>query len=264
MPDCTIIVGITRQSQQVLGILQCWGNENESEAMKESVLEHLRETAATLPEGENKKLYEQAAFLYETAASLREAYEEAIQKLDGGGSNGRKEYWPSGKWQSTVWRNAEGQLHRVDGPAFERSDGHAEWWEKGKRHRENGPAMEYAGGSKFWYLNGKYHREAGPAVEWADGMKKWFLNGEWQRTEYYNEEGQLHREDGPAAVVWADGTKHWYLNDKRHREDGPAIEWDGAKEWWAIGLQHREDGPAIERQDGSEEWWLNGKRQRAE
>ena len=34
---------------------------------------------------------------------------------------------------------------------------------------------------------------------------------------YYNEQGQLHREDGP-AIEWADGYKDWYLNDKRYSE----------------------------------------------
>ena len=30
--------------------------------------------------------------------------------------------------------------------------------------------------------------------------------------------------------------KHWYKNDKRHREDGPAIEdADGSKEWYKNG-----------------------------
>ena len=32
------------------------------------------------------------------------------------------------------------------------------------------------------------------------------------------------------------GTKHWYLNGKRHREDGPAIEYaNGDKEWCLNG-----------------------------
>ena len=51
----------------------------------------------------------------------------------------------------------------------------------------------------------------------------------------------------------------WYLNDKRHREDGPAIEWaDGSKEWYLNGKRHREDGPAVEHANGTKEWWLNG------
>jgi hypothetical protein len=33
-----------------------------------------------------------------------------------------------------------------------------------------------------------------------------------------------------------DGTTYWYKNDKRHREDGPAIEdADGSKEWYKNG-----------------------------
>ena len=32
------------------------------------------------------------------------------------------------------------------------------------------------------------------------------------------------------------GTKHWYHNDKRHREDGPAVEYaNGDKHWFLNG-----------------------------
>ena len=32
--------------------------------------------------------------------------------------------------------------------------------------------------------------------------------------------------------VYDNGDKHWYLNNKRHRENGPAIEYaNGGKEW---------------------------------
>ena len=94
----------------------------------------------------------------------------------------------------------------------------------------NKPVMEddrY--GNKYWYLNGELHREDGPAAEYADGNKYWYLNGE------------LHREDGPAAE-YADGDKLWWLNGKLHREDGPAIEWaDGDKEWWLSGEKVTEE-----------------------
>ena len=56
------------------------------------------------------------------------------------------------------------------------------------------------------------------------------------------------------------GDKVWHLNGKRHREDGPAIEWaDGTKQWWLNGKRHREEGPAVEYEDGYKEWWLNDK-----
>ena len=55
------------------------------------------------------------------------------------------------------------------------------------------------------------------------------------------------------------GSKFWYLNGKRHREDGPACEYNnGDKEWFLNGKLHRGDGPAIEYSDGEKFWFLNG------
>jgi len=59
--------------------------------------------------------------------------------------------------------------------------------------------------------------------------------------------------------VHENGDKHWYLNGKRHREDGPAIEYaDLDKHWYLNGKKHREDGPAIELASGTRLWFLNG------
>lgn len=61
------------------------------------------------------------------------------------------------------------------------------------------------------------------------------------RTEWFNLEGQLHREDGPARE-WSHGDKHWFLNGKRHREDGPACEFiDGSKAWFVNGKKLTEE-----------------------
>jgi len=79
-----------------------------------------------------------------------------------------------------------------------------------------------------------------------DGTKCWYLDG------------KRHREDGP-AVEFSSGTRAWYLDGKFHREDGPAIDYgNGDKEWYLDGQLHREDGPAIERADGSKAWYLHG------
>jgi hypothetical protein len=54
---------------------------------------------------------------------------------------------------------------------------------------------------------------------------------------WYNEDGKLHREDGPAAE-YINGAKEWYLDGKRHREEGPAIEFAGRgrdKYWYYNG-----------------------------
>jgi len=42
--------------------------------------------------------------------------------------------------------------------------------------------------------------------------------------------------------VYAGGTKFWYWNGKRHREDGPAIEYsDGDKSWYLNGKKVTEE-----------------------
>ena len=54
-------------------------------------------------------------------------------------------------------------------------------------------------------------------------------------TEYLNREGKRHRLDGP-AVEYTNGHKGWYIEGKRHRTDGPAVEYvSGHKEWHVEG-----------------------------
>ena len=79
------------------------------------------------------------------------------------------------------------------------------------------------------------------------------------RTDWYNLEGQRHREDGP-AVEYADEYKAYYINGKRHREDGPAVEFSNGDKYYYINDKlHREDGPAIEYLDGYKSYYINGK-----
>jgi hypothetical protein len=61
-------------------------------------------------------------------------------------------------------------------------------------------------GTKIWRLpNGDLHREDGPAAEYSSGSKGWYLNG------------YLHREDGP-AIEYDNGAKYWYLNGVSYTE----------------------------------------------
>ena len=61
-------------------------------------------------------------------------------------------------------------------------------------------------------------------------------------------------------IVDDDGDKEWFLNGKRHRTDGPAVEWvEGGKAWYIEGEIHRTDGPALVGADGTKRWYLNGK-----
>ena len=77
--------------------------------------------------------------------------------------------------------------------------------------------------------------------------------------EYRNQQGLLHRTDGPARV-WPDGSQEWYCNGQRHRTDGPAgIDADGTQSWWFEDKPHRTDGPAVFWPSGVVEWWFNGR-----
>ncbi len=51
---------------------------------------------------------------------------------------------------------------------------------------------------------------------------------------------QLIAYNKPYVITNSDGSKEWYLNGKRHRIDGPAIEWsNGTKEWWVNGKRYK-------------------------
>ena len=148
----------------------------------------------------------------------------------------------------TEWLNSKGELHRLDGPAEEWSNGSKAWYQNGQLHRVDGPAAEGAGGDITWWQHGQRHRVDGPALVTKYGLKQWWQNG------------KLHRTDGP-AIENPDTGEEWYLNGERHRTDGPAVEGRMSKQWWQNGKLHRTDGPAIEYVDGDKEWYINGKKQ---
>ena len=78
---------------------------------------------------------------------------------------------------------------------------------------------------------------------------------------WYNDKGDLHRENDLPALELVSGDKHWFLNGEMHRETGPACEYaDGNKIWYLNGERHRVDGPAVEHADGSKEWWVDDER----
>ena len=74
------------------------------------------------------------------------------------------------------WYAAEGNLHRVGGPAIEWSNGTKEWRQHGLLHRVGGPAVEWIVGDKLWYQHGKRHRDDGPAVIHVNGTSSWYLD----------------------------------------------------------------------------------------
>ena len=90
-------------------------------------------------------------------------------------------------WGNIHYTNENGEHHRLDGPAYEKPDGHKEWRINGKLHRDDGPAYEKPDSYKEWWINGLRHREDGPAVEWIDGNVEYWLNdiyysrGDWEQ-----------------------------------------------------------------------------------
>lgn len=78
---------------------------------------------------------------------------------------------------TTRYRNRDGQLHRIDGPAVIYPSGSVSWYRDGALHRTDGPAVIYRDGDKLWYRNGLLHRTDGPAIEFYDGSNEWHLNG---------------------------------------------------------------------------------------
>ena len=56
------------------------------------------------------------------------------------------------------YRNAYGNRHRIDGPAYIRGD-YQSWWVDGNRHRTDGPAV-IDGDRREWWVDGKEYTEA--------------------------------------------------------------------------------------------------------
>jgi hypothetical protein len=91
-------------------------------------------------------------------------------------------------------------------------------------------------------------------------MKEYKVEVTEGSTRWYNLEGKRHREDGP-AIEYSNGDKWYYINGQLHREDGPAIEWAGGNKWYYInGKSHREDGPAVEYVNGDKHYYINDKK----
>ena len=80
-------------------------------------------------------------------------------------------------------------------------------------------------------------------------------------TIYRDEDGNLHREDGPAVTDYHGEYEAFFRHGRRHREDGPAVidRRGHYEEWWVDGDLHREDGPAVNYHDEKfNEFWHHG------
>lgn len=68
---------------------------------------------------------------------------------------------------------------------------------------------------------------------------------------WYNKDGKLHRENGP-AIEYPNGDKEWYKDGKKHRLNGPAIETKNYTEYYIEGNLHRDGGPSVTYHQGDE------------
>ncbi len=94
---------------------------------------------------------------------------------------------------------------------------------------------------KYRDEDGELHRDDGPAIIYADGTQEWYQHG------------RKHREGGP-SVIWPSGTQMWHQHGELYREDGPAVIWAGGTQVW---VQHGR-GPAAILLDGAQSWWQDG------
>jgi hypothetical protein len=76
------------------------------------------------------------------------------------------------------YRNSEGKLHNLSGPAVVSLNGAKVWYVNGRRHRLDGPACEWKDGDREWFIDGKRHRLDGPAIQCNDG-DSWHVDGVW-------------------------------------------------------------------------------------
>ncbi len=111
-------------------------------------------------------------------------------------------------------------------------------------------------GNTYYKKDGKYHRTDGPAVIQRNGYQEWWENGVLKSRKRPDvEEIQLHR------IEYKDKIEYYGNNSQRHRLDGPAVKYKNKKyeEWWKDGKKHRNgDEPAIILKD-LKEWYVDGK-----
>ena len=84
------------------------------------------------------------------------------------------------------YRNLEGQLHRIYGPAYISKTFDVEaWFKNGKRHRIGGPAYIHRY-NMVWFKDDKLHNLEGPAVVEKGGPKQYWINGKSFTEKQYN------------------------------------------------------------------------------
>lgn len=94
-----------------------------------------------------------------------------------------------------VYRNREGKIHRLAGPAYiNRNMGSVEWWKEGKIHRTNGPAI-ICKQLFIWAENGKLHNIDGPAIVDPAGPLQYWIDGIKYSPKQFKKESKRRKEN---------------------------------------------------------------------
>jgi hypothetical protein len=103
--------------------------------------------------------------------------------------------WSTAK-QDLEYRNAEGKLHRIYGPAYiSYNYGIEEWYKDGELHRVGGPARTHKD-SKWYYEEGLLHRLDGPAVDQKGHPKEYWICGQQWSPKNFKKEIERRKRKG--------------------------------------------------------------------
>jgi hypothetical protein len=96
--------------------------------------------------------------------------------------------WNLKNQKDIEYRNKEGQLHRIFGPAYISILYKVEaWYKDGLRHRVGGPAYTHKD-TNIWFYEDKLHRLDGPAVIEGGGPKQHWIMGQRLSPKEYKKE----------------------------------------------------------------------------
>lgn len=95
-----------------------------------------------------------------------------------------------------VYKNAEGEKHRIYGPAYISAYYQIEeWYKSGELHRIGGPARTHKD-SKWYYVDGQLHRLDGPAVDAKGHPKEYWIGGQKLSPKNYKKEIERRKRKG--------------------------------------------------------------------
>lgn len=82
-------------------------------------------------------------------------------------------------------------------------------------------------------------------------------NPQFEKLSYNTSVLNLPNKTKDTYIDTLDGVTRFFDDDgELHRDDGPAVEYaSGSQEYWRHGKLHRDGGPALVYADGSEEWY---------